>query len=282
MLKFAITGVAGYVAPRHLRAIKDCGGTVVAAIDPFDSVGILDSYNKDCFFTKDWKEFCSYCSFEQPDYFVICSPNVYHFEQCLTGLRLKANVICEKPVVLTLTDIKRLQDCEEETGTKVNTILQVRLKPELQALKDRVTNGHKVFLRYYTPRGKWYHITWKAQTRCSGGLATNIGVHMFDTLLWIFGENYKKVTLIEKNDERIVGSFTTDKALVEFDLSISPNHEVTRTLMVDDELVDFTTNFTNLHSESYRHIIEGNGFGLDIAKPSVGLCEKIRHLSSAT
>jgi len=279
MLKFVIYGVAGYVAPRHLRAIKDCGGTVVGACDPFDSVGLLDSYNKECEYFKNQKDFERFCMMEQPDYTVICTPNYLHYDQCLVGLRTRSDVICEKPIVLTGDDLKRLRNVELETEHRVYTILQCRLKPELIELKEKITEGHKVFLRYHTPRGRWYKNTWKNGVRTSGGLATNIGVHMFDILLWLFGTTFSKLTLIEKTEDRVVGSFETPRASIEFDLSIEPANGVRRQLFVDDICIDFTENFTNLHTESYKKILTGDGFGLDDAEPSVTICEKIRKTS---
>lgn len=277
-MTFAMTGVAGYVAPKHLQAIKDCGGELISATDPHDSVGILDSYNRECYFSKDFDKFYRHCIKKSPDYFVIASPNFQHYDQCLHGLRLRSTVICEKPIVLTVNDIKRLGDCEVETESRVYTILQLRLKPELVALRDNITEGHRVSVRYYTPRGHWYNSSWKNNVRMSGGLATNIGIHLFDLVLWLFGSEFNGLALTKKNKDHVKGSFATEKAEIAFDLSISPKHEVLREIEIDGELVNFTDNFTNLHTLSYQKIIAGEGFGLDVAEPSVKLCEMIRRM----
>jgi len=278
MLTFAATGIAGYVFPRHLRAIEECEGKLVVGYDPFDSVGFLDAHSMECGFFKDFKSFSKECLYVQPDYFVICSPNHVHFEQCLAGLRNRANVICEKPVVLTYNDICRLKDCEAETGRKVFTILQSRLKPELISLRDQITSGHKVHLLYHTPRGRWYNQTWKADVRKSGGLETNIGVHMFDLLLWFFGDEFRRVRLSTRKPYRVIGEFETPKAQISFDLSVEPFNSVKREIVIDGERIDFTGGFTNLHTESYKQIMAGQGFTLDDAAPSIKLCERLRRM----
>ncbi|HEX9957621.1 MAG TPA: Gfo/Idh/MocA family oxidoreductase, partial [Fibrella sp.] len=295
MKQFALIGAAGFIAPRHLKAIKDTGNQLVTAFDKFDSVGIMDSYFSDADFFTEFERFDRHIDKlrregNATDFVSICSPNYLHDAHIRFGLRSGADVICEKPLVLNPWNIDGLIDMEKETGKRVYNILQLRLHPSIMALKERIANGpaDKIYdldLAYITSRGKWYSISWKGDVSKSGGIATNIGVHFFDMLSWIFGPVRKN--LVHVNEEnRAAGYLELDRARVRWFLSIEYDslpqaiqlaHKRTyRSLKLEGEEIEFSDGFTDLHTRSYEEILAGNGFGLLEAYPSIEIVHSIR------
>ncbi|TVZ55514.1 UDP-N-acetyl-2-amino-2-deoxyglucuronate dehydrogenase [Lutibacter sp. Hel_I_33_5] len=296
MKNFALLGVAGYIAPRHLRAIKDTNNKLIAALDKFDSVGVMDSYFPNADFFVEFERFDRHIEKLkrqqniQLDYVSICTPNYLHDSHIRMALRRGADAICEKPLVLNPWNVDALQDIEKESGNKINTILQLRLHPSIIALKNKVDTENKkgkydIDLTYITSRGNWYHNSWKGEESKSGGIATNIGVHFYDMLGWIFGdvqENY--VHLREK--DKSAGYLEFENARVRWFLSIDENslpneikvkgQRTFRSISVDNEEIEFSGGFTELHTESYKGILKGNGFGLIDAKSSIQTVHDIR------
>ena len=294
---FAITGVAGYVAPRHLKAIKDTGNKLLAAVDPHDSVGILDRYFTDVRFFTEFERFDRHAEKlrregedQRIHYVSICSPNYLHDAHVRFALRIGADAICEKPLVLNPWNIDALEELENESGRKVNTILQLRVHPSLIALKEKIDNEkkdgkHDVVLTYITTRGLWYLQSWKGQEERSGGLATNIGIHFFDLLIWLFGPVQHSEVHVA-NPIKIGGFLELEKAHVRWFLSIDsanlPAEAVNtgqttyRSITIDGEEVEFSGGFTDLHTEVYRKTLEGHGFGLADARPSIMTVHDIR------
>jgi UDP-N-acetyl-2-amino-2-deoxyglucuronate dehydrogenase len=295
--RFAMTGAAGYIAPRHLRAIRDTGNTLVAALDPFDSVGILDSYFPEAeFFTQPEL-------FEQHldslrrkgqgiDYLSICSPNYLHGAHIRMALQLGADAICEKPLVLNLQEIDRLRELEIETGRRVWTILQLRTHPTLLALKEKLEaekshSPKELTLTYVTSRGTWYLRSWKGREELSGGLATNIGVHFFDMLIWLFGRACC-VEVHHREAKVVAGYLELERARVRFFLSVDVSHvpaplrekgqRTYRSIIFDGEEIEFSEGFTDLHTEVYRRTLQGKGFGLEDTYEAIAVVEKIRDL----
>lgn len=299
MKNFALIGVAGYIAPRHLKAIKDTGNNLIAALDKHDSVGILDSYFPDADFFTEFERFDRHLEKLRrqgikTDYLTVCSPNYLHDAHIRFGLRLGADVICEKPVVLNPWNVDALSEIEKETGHKVFTILQLRLHPSIIALKqkiDRSEPGKKytINLKYISSRGHWYNTSWKGDISKSGGIATNIGVHFFDMLLWIFGD-VKDCTVQEQSATTAKGNVELEKANVTWLLSIdqkllpaeavAENKRTWRILEIDGEVFDFNDGFTELHTQSYKEIINGNGYRLSEIKRSIELVHQIRNFKS--
>lgn len=299
MKNFAIIGVGGYIAPRHLRAIKDTGNNLVAAYDVFDSVGIMDSFFPSTSFFTEQELFDRHLSLlkgspEQIDIVSVCTPNYLHDSHIRYGLRMGANVISEKPLVLNPWNVDALKDVEKETGGKLNNILQLRLHGSIKALKEKVENGPKdkvydVDLTYITSRGSWYYTSWKGDERKSGGIATNIGVHFYDMLQWVFGAVKQNVVHVSSHD-RVAGYLEFDRARVRYFLSINENtlpkeireagKKTYRLLEMDGEEVEFSDGFTELHTDSYKHILAGNGFGLDEVRPCIEIVHDIRHANS--
>jgi UDP-N-acetyl-2-amino-2-deoxyglucuronate dehydrogenase len=296
MKKFALIGAAGFIAPRHMKAIKDTGNNLLAAYDKFDSVGILDSYFPEASFFVEFERFDRHVeklkrSENKLDYVSICSPNYLHDAHIRFGLRVGANVICEKPLVLSPWNIDGLKEMEIETGKKVYNILQLRLHPSIIALKKKIEEGPKdkiydIDLAYITSRGNWYNTSWKGDIDKSGGIATNIGVHFYDMLIWIFGDVKKSIVHIQTND-RVSGYFELEKARVSWFLSINPetlpNHiklkgsRTYRLLNIEGEEIEFSDGFTDLHTKSYEKVLEGNGFGLNEAIKSIQIVHEIRN-----
>jgi UDP-N-acetyl-2-amino-2-deoxyglucuronate dehydrogenase len=298
MKKFALIGAAGYIAPRHMKAIFETGNNLVAAFDPYDGVGIMDSHFPEADFFTEFERFDRHIDKLRRnnmaiDYISICSPNYLHDAHIRFALRSKCDVICEKPLVLNPWNVDALQEIEKETGKNVYAILQLRLHPVIIALKERVSKmpKDKVFkinLRYITSRGKWYGHSWKGDTNKSGGIATNIGVHFFDMLIWIFGDVIKN-EVVENNAETASGKLLLRNAEVSWFLSIDVKQlpEATiaerkrafRSMTVDDEDIDFSDGFTELHTESYREILKGNGFRANECKQAIDLVSEIRRLN---
>jgi UDP-N-acetyl-2-amino-2-deoxyglucuronate dehydrogenase len=296
MKNFALIGAAGYIAPRHFKAIKETGNNLVAALDKHDNVGILDSYFPNADFFTEFERFDRHLDKlkrkgEKVDYISICSPNYLHDSHIRFALRTGANAICEKPIVLNPWNLDALKDIEMETGKKVFTILQLRLHPTIIALRDKVLNGPKdkiyeVELSYITSRGNWYQSSWKGDDAKAGGIATNIGIHFFDMLIWIFGA-VKNLTVSSLHVDKAAGSVELDKARVNWFLSIRYDQlpeeikragkRTYRSLKMEGEEIEFSEGFADLHTKSYAEILEGKGFGIDEAKPSIDLVHKIRN-----
>ena len=296
MKKFALIGAAGYIAPRHMKAIKDTNNDLVAAVDKFDSVGIIDSHFPNAAFFTEFERFDRYveklkCKGDKIDYVSICSPNYLHDAHIRFGLRHQANVICEKPIVLNPWNIDALEEIEKETGKNVYNILQLRLHPSVIELKKKIDEGpqdkiYDIDLTYQTSRGNWYYTSWKGNMEKSGGIATNIGVHFYDMLCWIFGDVQKSVVHLHTHD-RAAGYFELEKARVRWFLSINydtisqelraKGARTYRSLMIEDQEFEFSGGFTELHTRSYEHVLEGNGFRIGEARKAIQVVHNIRH-----
>jgi len=300
MKKFALIGAAGYIAPRHMKAIKETGNKLVAALDKCDSVGIIDSYFPEADFFTEFERFDRHVdklrrNGEKIDYVSITTPNYLHDAHIRWALRSGADAICEKPLVLNPWNIDALKEIEKETGKKVYNILQLRLHPSIIALKERVTkelqeNPDKVYdidLTYLTSRGKWYFISWKGDESKSGGIATNIGVHFYDMLSWIFGEVEENIVHL-KTPYANAGFLKLKHANVRWFLSViydyipddikAKGQRTYRSITVDGEEIEFSGGFTELHTRSYEEILKGSGFGLDEARKSIDIVSTIRNL----
>ncbi|MEQ1586331.1 MAG: Gfo/Idh/MocA family oxidoreductase [Cyclobacteriaceae bacterium] len=295
MKNFALIGAAGFIAPRHLKAIKETGNNLVAAMDKFDSVGIIDSYFPHADFFTEFERFDRHIDKlrrqgHKVDYVSICSPNYLHDSHIRFALRQQADAICEKPLVLNPWNVDALDEIEKETGKKIYTILQLRLHPSIIKLREEVLMGdpfkvYDVDLTYITSRGKWYHHSWKGEEAKSGGIATNIGIHFFDMLLWIFGE-VKDMKLEKYELDHASGFIKLAKANVHWSLSINEEHLPTpikaqgkrtfRSLQMNGREIEFSDGFTDLHTISYQELLKGNGFGLQEARPSIELAHQIR------
>jgi len=283
-MDFGIIGVGGYVAPRHLQAIKDTGNNLVVAYDKHDSVGILDRYFPDCKFFTTQEQFDRHIvKYENLDYISVCSPNYLHESHCKLGMRLGANVICEKPLATTLENLEQLEQIEAETNKKVYSILQLRLHPAIIKLKKQIENieYNNVVLDYVTPRGNWYHQSWKGDIKKSGGIETNIGIHFFDILIYLFGD-VVKFNIIDKTNTYSIGTLYLERATVKWRLSINrrdlPGKSLKffRNMLVNNQPINFDNVFSELHTTSYNEILKGNGFGITESKKAIKLVEKIR------
>lgn len=295
MKKFALIGAAGFVAPRHLRAIHETGNLLVAAMDKFDSVGILDTYFPNADFFLEHERFDRHLEKLKRengaiDYLTVCTPNYLHDAHVRFGLKHGATVICEKPLVLNPWNIDALGEVEKETGQKIYNILQLRMHPDIIALKKRIDQSETgkildVDLAYITPRGNWYHSSWKGDEAKSGGITTNIGIHFFDMLIWIFGAvKQSTVHLLEK--DRAAGFLVLEKARVRWYLSINradmmkvnseKGRQHYRSVSIGGSEIEFSSGFMDLHTKSYEAILSGNGFPLAEAHPSIDLVHNIR------
>ena len=300
MKRFALIGAAGYIAPRHMKAIKETGNNLVAAMDKCDSVGVIDSYFPEAHFFTEFERFDRHIdklrrNGEKIDYVSICSPNYLHDAHIRWALRSGADAICEKPLVLNPWNVDALKEIEKENGKRVYNILQLRLHPSIIALKERVQkelaqNPNKVYdidLTYLTSRGKWYFISWKGDEKKSGGIATNIGIHFYDMLTWIFGDVEENIVHL-KSEYANAGFLKLKHANVRWFLSViydyipeeikAKGQKTYRSITVDGEEIEFSGGFTDLHTRSYEEIIKGNGFGLAEAKKSIEIVSTIRHL----
>lgn len=294
--RFALIGAGGYIAPRHMKAIKETGNELVAAIDKNDSVGIMDSYFPGADFFTEFERFDRHLeklkrSQHPVDYMSICSPNYLHDSHMRFGLRLGADVICEKPLVLNPWNIDALQEIELETNKKVNTILQLRLHPRVQELRKKIQSEnapqkYEVDLVYITSRGKWYFTSWKGDLQKSGGIATNIGVHFYDLLGWLFGKVQQNIVHVQQHD-RVAGYLEYEQARVRYFLSINEQtlpkelldagKKTFRSLQIGGEEFEFSEGFGDLHTVSYQEILNGNGFGLNESKQSIETVHNIRN-----
>ena len=296
--KFVIIGAAGYVAPRHMKAIKETDNELLAAMDPNDSIGIIDSYFPNADFFTEFERFDRHIEKLKRrsiliDYMSICTPNYLHDAHIRFGLRHGADVICEKPIVLNPWNIDALQQIEEETGKHIYNILQLRLHPAIISLKEEVEKtpekSFDIDLTYITSRGKWYYASWKGNNQKSGGIATNIGVHFFDMLTWIFGPMKKNTVHINSHD-RSCGYLELEKARVRWFLSI--NYETIpqkikasgvrtyRSLMIDGREIEFSGGFTDLHTRSYERILNGKGYSMREAKSAIEIVHGIRNATA--
>ena len=292
--RFALIGAAGFIAPRHMRAVKDTGHSIVCAVDRFDSVGVLDSYFPEADFFTEFERFDRHIEKlrlrKTPiDYVSICSPNYLHDAHIRFGLRNHADVICEKPLVLNPWNIDSIADLQRDSGRKVYNILQLRLHPAIIALRQRIEASgdrkHDVDLTYITSRGNWYYTSWKGDLSKSGGIATNIGVHFYDMLCWVFGPVQQNVVHIHTHD-RAAGYLEFERARVRWFLSINidtiPSDVIAagkrtfRSLSIDGESFEFSEGFTELHTESYRRILNGEGFELEEARNAIQIVHDIR------
>jgi UDP-N-acetyl-2-amino-2-deoxyglucuronate dehydrogenase len=294
---FALIGAAGYIAPRHIQAIQATGNRLVAAVDPHDSVGLLDRWFPEARFFTEIERFDRHLERlrredrpERVDYVSVCSPNYLHDAHCRLGLRVRADVICEKPLTISPWNIDALAELEEEFGHRIYTVLQLRLLRVFRELKralaaDPARTRASICLTYVTRRGPWYGASWKGDPSKSGGIATNIGVHFFDLLLWIFGD-VRRSEVHLSSDQKMAGLLELEWADVTWLLSIDKDDlpaghleagkPAYRNLSIDGEQIEFSESFTDLHTEVYRDILAGGGFGLKEAKPPVDLAYALR------
>ncbi|MDA3930966.1 MAG: Gfo/Idh/MocA family oxidoreductase [Prolixibacteraceae bacterium] len=291
MKNFALIGAAGYIAERHMKAIKETGNNIIAATDTFDVMGRMDSFFPNAEFFLDFDLFKEYIQKNSIDFASICSPNFMHSKHIRTALELNANAICEKPLVLYPEEIEMLEKLEIETGKRVYNILQLRLHPTIIALKEKIEKGpadkiYDIDLSYITSRGKWYYKSWKGDIEKSGGVATNIGIHFFDMLRWIFGEVQESVVhSYEAN--KAAGFLQLKNARVRWFLSLDYNDipseakekgmRTYRSITVEKEEIEFSGGFTDLHTQTYTNILNGGGFGITQAKPCIQLTHAIRN-----
>lgn len=287
-MRFALIGAAGYIAPRHMAAIKAIGGDLVAAYDPSDSVGVLDRYFPACEFFTEFERFDRHIDklrrYGKPvQYVSICSPNYLHDAHARWAMRAGADVICEKPLVINSRNIDGLALIEKETGRRVNAILQLRLHPDMAYAKRRCKGiaKSKVSIKYITPRGKWYARSWKGDESKSGGVATNIGIHLFDAITDIFGRMVR-CTSFEQCGAMVRGEIELERANVDFLLSTDAKdvpkewEPPYRCFEVNGELIDVSHGFDDLHVFSYAEIINGRGFGIEECRPAIELVEQLR------
>lgn len=294
---FAITGVAGFVAPRHLKAIHDTGNRLVAASDPHDAVGLLDRFGFDVRFFTEFERFDRHLEklrrgpeADRVQYVSICSPNYLHDAHMRVALRVGADAICEKPLVINPWNLDALLELEEETGRRIYTVLQLRLHPALMAFRERLRSApqkrHTVQLSYLTARGRWYDVSWKGVEERSGGIVINIGIHFFDLLVWLFGP-VERAEVQLREPKRAAGTLTLANADVQWYLSAEaadlpftpvPGSKTTyRSIVVDGEQLEFSEGFTDLHTRVYEEVLAGRGFGITEARPSIELSHRIRH-----
>lgn len=295
---FAVIGVGGFVAPRHLRAIRDTGNRLLAAVDPKDSVGILDQFSFDVRYFTEIERFDRHLEKlrhkgeqERVHIVSVCTPNYLHDAHCRMALRLGADVICEKPLVVNPWNLDALEHLESEYSNRIYTVLQLRLHPKLIELRERLlkqpaNTQHDILLTYITGRGGWYHVSWKGSAEKSGGIAMNIGIHLFDLLIWLFGEPVDCRVYYSAN-ERMSGYLELERARVRWYLSIDPldlpfkvspgERSTYRSIVVDGEEVEFTEGFTDLHTRVYQETLSGHGFDIRTARPSIELVYQIRN-----
>jgi len=294
---FALIGAAGFIAPRHMRAIAETGNRLVAIADPHDAVGVVDRYFPEAKYFREIERFDRFLektrrSSEEArvHYVSICSPNYLHDAHCRLALRVRANVICEKPLVIKPWNLDPLVDIERETGCRIYAVLQLRLHPAVQALRAELASRPRpgstdVVLTYVTRRGAWYHASWKGNEEQSGGLLTNIGIHFFDMLLWLFGPP-QRLAVHQRTRERVAGMLDLERARVRWLLSVSEEDlprsvreaggHAHRSLTLDGREFEFSEGFTDLHTLVYRDVLAGGGFGIADARPSIQLVQDLR------
>ena len=301
MKNFALIGAAGYIAPRHMKAIKETGNQLLCALDPYDGIGIMDSYFPNSDFFTEFERFDRHVEKLrndkgiQLDYVSICTPNYLHDSHIRFALRHGSDAICEKPLVLNPWNVDALAKIEAQTGRKIYTILQLRLHPAIIALKQKIENGPKdkiydIDLTYITSRGNWYYTSWKGDISKSGGVATNIGVHFYDMLSWVFGEVQENIVHINTHD-RAAGYLELKNARVRWFLSIndetlppeikSKGQRTFRSITIEGEELEFSKGFTDLHTLSYKEILDSNGFGIEDSRQSIEIVHQIRNFTPA-
>lgn len=303
MANFALIGAAGFIAPRHMQAIHETGNDLVAAVDPHDCVGRIDSYFPDARFFTEIERFDRYLEklrrgpeAGRVDYVSICSPNYLHDAHVRLALRVRAHAICEKPMVLSPWNLDALADLEAEYDRRVHAVLQLRLIEKLQALREEIRSEpagrpHDVCLSYVTRRGAWYDVSWKGDARRSGGVSMNIGVHFFDLLVWLFGEA-GRIEVHLHEPRRMSGFVELERARVRWFLSVdeqdlpesarAAGKFAHRSMTLDGEEIEFSDGFTDLHTRVYREILAGNGFGIDDARPAIELVHRINTVEVQT
>jgi len=298
-MNFALIGAAGYIAPRHMKAIRDTGNRLTALLDPYDGIGVIDSYFPDADYFSEPERFDRHldkmrrAGESKIDYVSICSPNYLHDAHIRMAMRNQADVICEKPLVLNPWNIDALAEIENETGKRINNILQLRLHESIRHLKEETEKRSNEFfdvdLTYITSRGHWYQHSWKGDESKSGGVATNIGIHFFDMLTWIFGSVEQSIVHMH-SDQKAAGFFRLKNANVRWFLSIDENDlpeeikgqkRTFRSIRVNGSEFEFSEGFTELHTDSYKQILAGNGFGLEDARRSIEMVYNIRNASIA-
>jgi UDP-N-acetyl-2-amino-2-deoxyglucuronate dehydrogenase len=297
MNNFALIGAAGFVAPRHMEAIRATGNRLVAACDPKDSVGVLDRYSFDVRYFPEIERFDRFLEklrrgpeSSRVRYVSVCSPNYLHDAHIRLALRVDADAICEKPLTINPWNLDALQEIERETGRRIWTVLQLRVHPALVALREKLSEATdakraSVSLSYVTARGPWYRVSWKGSEERSGGVVTNIGIHFFDLLMWLFG-SVEKSEVHERDDVRAAGILELQRADVRWFLSVDPadlpfevkpgGKTTHRSIEVNGSEIEFTDGFADLHTELYRRTLDGRGFGIDDARPSIELVHRIR------
>jgi len=286
-LNFVLIGAAGLVAPRHMAAIKAVGGNLIAALDPHDSVGVLDSYFPNCRYFSEFERFDRFCELYRHgegriDFVSVCSPNYLHDAHCRFGLRIGADVICEKPLVLHARNLAQLEQAEQETGHRVWNVLQIREHPEIKSRVEAFKTGrHEVSIEYIAPRGSWYQHSWKGDEKRSGGIGTNIGIHLFDAVTWLFG-GVVEINIGTVGDQTLGGYIKLQRADVRFYLSISSEISARRVFRIDGELIDLGGAFGQLHTEVYRKSVSGFGYGIRDTWAAIELAEKIRDMARVT
>ncbi|MBD3225608.1 MAG: oxidoreductase [Caldithrix sp.] len=299
MKNFALIGAAGYIAPRHMKAIKDTQNRLVCAVDPADSVGVLDQYFYDVDFFTEFERFDRHVDMlrrhdrgEEIHYVSICSPNYLHDAHMRFALRVDADAICEKPLVLNPWNLDALQEVEQEYGRRIYNVLQLRVHPAIKQLKvkrEKLEGKKKkadIELTYITSRGKWYFYSWKGDMEKSGGVATNIGIHFFDMLMWIFGpmqhsevhyaDHKKSAGFIELEGANVHWFLSLDRSDLPHK-AMQQNKTTFRSITIDGEEVEFSGGFTDLHTRVYEDVLEGKAFGIEEARPSIELAHNIRH-----
>lgn len=297
MKNFIMIGASGYIAPRHMKAIKETGNNLIAAFDPYDGIGIMDSFFPEASFFTEFERFDRYLDMikrngQKIDYVCVCSPNYLHDAHIRFGLKLGCDVICEKPIVLNPWNIDSLIQVEKESSNKVHAILQLRLHPSIISLKDRIikSSSDKIFnidLKYITSRGKWYHHSWKGDYDKSGGILSNIGIHFFDMLIWIFGDVIDlKKEFEDKSTAK--GVIVLEKAKVNWFLSVDYENipkdvkdeglRTYRSLKIGDDEIEFSTGFTDLHTQSYERILNNQSFSLKDTYKAIELVSKLREI----
>lgn len=298
-LNFALIGAAGYIANRHMRAIKETGNILQAAFDPNDSVGILDNFFPEAYFFTEFERFDRHVDKLKRkqkgiDYMSICSPNYLHDAHIRFALRNNSHAICEKPIVLNPWNVDALEEVENEGDKKIFTILQLRLHPAIIALRKKFEKVQStmadVDITYITSRGNWYYQSWKGDVSKSGGIATNIGVHFFDMISWIFGKQISSLVHVNQPD-CAAGFLQLENARVRWFLSINPEHlpieqrekgqRTYRSIQIGGEEIEFSEGFTDLHTESYKQILDGKGFNISEAKNSIEMVHHIRNAKIA-
>ncbi|MCB9094284.1 MAG: Gfo/Idh/MocA family oxidoreductase [Halobacteriovoraceae bacterium] len=296
MKNFSLIGIAGYIAPRHLKAIKETNNDLLASYDPFDSVGIIDRYFPNAEYFNNFEQFTEFHHKNPIDYVTVCSPNYLHKEHTAFALRHGSDVICEKPLVLHNSELDELAELEEKTGKRVYTILQLRVHDAIKNLKAKIESENRkekydVNLSYITTRGSWFHRSWKGDIKKSGGLATNVGIHFFDMLTWLFG-SMEYIELHAHDRNVCTGFVELEHARVKWFLSVDKKYlpqktiesggTTFRSITIDNEEIEFSNGFTDLHTMVYQDILDGKGYGIEAARRSIRIVEEIRLMNIQT